>query len=306
MPITSSFHNAVILSIVDYSKEHNQNVFPLIGRLIYDLTCIISSSGQAISGEVKEALRKHKVKQCAIFGWGDNEEKHQRKHCARWLMKVENKLKTDDLNDLTWCDVITYLMFIQSNCHHHGHVVVSKICKSPDSFLNFFYKSKNGFEPEKTPEQCKGSGSSGSVDAHLLKYRDASWVLKSRARDPSYKAEPLSYYWIEAYYLDAKELLLFNDLATPTRPRVTLGWTSRQHDYIPWGSVLNLLRSYYELPPLSGEYSLGIISAKQPYPYQPVMNNQNESKNNPEPCNGLWVASAVGLVTYLGMSLLKR
>mgnify|MGYP001481883719 FL=1 len=301
MPITSPFHNAAILSIVDYSKEYNQNVFPLIGRLIYDLTGIISTSGHPLPGEIKEALEKHKMKQCAIFGWGDNEEKHQRKHCARWLMKVEKKLKTNDLNDLTWCDVITYLMFIQSNCHHFGHRVVSKICKSPESFMNFFYKSKNGFEPEKTLEQCKGSNSSGSVEAHLLKYRDASWAIQSRARDPSQKAELLSYYWVEAFYLDKKELLLFNDLATPTKPRRTLGWTSRQHDYIPWGSVLNLLRSYYELPPLSGEYSLGIISAKQP-----AMNNQNEHKNNPEPCNNLWMASVVGLVTYIGMALLKK
>ena len=53
-------------------------------------------------------------------------------------------------------------MFIQSNCHHHGNQKYPKICKTPESFLNFFYKSKNGFDPEKTPEQCRGYPWSGS------------------------------------------------------------------------------------------------------------------------------------------------
>ena len=310
MPITTSFHDAVILSIVEYSRVPGVGfhtgpgqVYDLLRRLIYDLTHITSSSGVPSQGEVKEILKKHQKKQCAVFGWGDNEEKHERKHCARWLTKVEKKLrKTEDLDDLTWCDVITYLMFIQSNCHHHGNQKYPKICKTPESFLNFFYKSKNGFDPEKTPEQCRGYPWSGSEGGSGNRNPEGDpWDTRraGRKRDPTKEAELLSYYWVETFERDKKGLLMFHDLSIHQMgpyllnplpgcardskgPCLTIGWTSSRRDFIPWGAVLNLFREYHKLPPLSGEYFLGAMSTRndiQPYAYN---NKEKEKKGHCE------------------------
>ena len=307
MAITTSFRESVILSIVEYCKEYDLMPYEVIFQLIYDLTHIISGSGVPEEGDVKETLKKHQMKQSAVFGWGDNEEKHVRKHCARWLTKVDRRLKkTKDLDDLTWFDVIIYLMFIQSNCHHHR-----KISKKPESFLNFFYKSKVGFDPEKTQEQCKGepkwSGSSGGPGESSPLSSRYSWdlILGSRKRYPTDKAELLSYYWVGAFERDKEELLMFHDLSIrPGEPRRTIGWTSRLTDFIPWGGVLNRLREYHDLPLLGCEYDLGIMSVRcSDYPPKPrgsSLYKKSEDIGNRDirivlGDIGLWAAATIGL-----------
>ena len=82
------------------------------------------------------------------------------------------------------------------------------------------------------------------------------------------KVEFRGEWWVKAFEREKKELLMFQTLAPNSYlgNRFTTGWfvrgfnNIREGDFIPYGSVLNQLREYYDLPLLSGDYGLGSIS----------------------------------------------
>ena len=238
MEIPPTFHDAVITSIASYAREESINIYDLIRTLIVDLTHIISGSGRNAweAGNPERALDAYNRRLNAIFGWGDDMEKHKRKHCAKFLTKVDKFLKKEkeEWDDITWCDVITYLIFIQSNCHHRGKALHStQICKSPDSFLNFFHKSKNGHFVSSTINQSE----------------DGLEISFDRSREGTKKAEYLAWWWVKVYKEDVHNLLMFHDLVENDVERRTVGWISRgwngNGDFLPWGAVINTLREYH-------------------------------------------------------------
>ena len=284
MTIPALFHNAIIDSIASYSKEKSINIYDLIRELIENLTEIISGQGQPFPGDLGIILRKHLKGQCSVFGWGDDHIASKRKPCTDFLIKVDTFLKKnkEQLGDTTWCDMLTYLMFLQSNCHHGDNIISSRIYDFHDSFLNFFYISKNGLD---------------LYTVGMRPFTDEAWI-KERWRESTEKEEHLGEWWTKAYEKDKYDLLMFHDLAYPPKKRTTIGWTIHS-DYIPGGHVINILRNYHGLPSLSGDYGIGMIQGEKNYKRDIKKETYSDSINEAAlgPC-GL-VSISIG--TFLGV-----
>ena len=308
MEIPPTFHNAVITSIASYAREESINIYDLIRTLIVDLTHIISGSGRNAweAGNPERALDAYNRRLNAIFGWGDDMEKHKRKHCAKFLTKVDTFLKKEkeEWDDITWCDVISYLIFIQSNCHHRGKALHStQICKSPDSFLNFFHKSKNGHFVSSTINQSE----------------DGLEISFDRSREGTKKAEYLAWWWVKVYKEDVHNLLMFHDLVEKDVERRTVGWTSRgwngNGDFLPWGAVINTLREYHKLPRLSGDYDVGVMqgrSSNEEIYTQNFRERVNEKTTDDmeeqefDPMNPVIMGILTGITVFISLNIMKK
>ena len=116
-------------------------------------------------------------------------------------------------------------------------------------FLDFFYKSKDGFHPLKqwTRPYEKPLGHLGFIQ---------------ESKEPTERAG----YWVESFEKEKKDLLMFNNWGTYAQgmeQRETTGWFARiskdrDGDIFPYGAVINQLRDHYGLERISGEYDLGI------------------------------------------------
>jgi len=307
MEISPTFHNAVITSIASYAREESINIYDLIRTLIVDLTHIISGSGRNAweAGNPERALDAYNRRLNAVFGWGDDMEKHKRKHCAKFLTKVDMFLKKEKeaWDDITWCDVITYLIFIQSNCHHRGKTLHStQICKSPDSFLNFFHKSKNGLDvPPKFNQSENGLVCSFT-----------------RSREGTKTAEHLAWWWVKVYNEDVIDLLMFHDLVENHAERNTVGWISRgwngNGDFLPWGAVINTLREYHKLPRLCGDYDVGVMQGRtsnEEVYTQNFRERVNEKTTDMEeqdfdPMNPVLMGILTGITVFISLNIMKK
>jgi len=308
MEISPTFHNAVITSIASYAREESINIYDLIRTLIADLTHIISGSGRNAweAGNPERALDAYNKRLNAIFGWGDDMEKHKRKHCAKFLTKVDefHKKAKEEWSDITWCDVITYLIFIQSNCHHRGKTLHStQICKSPDSFLNSFHKSKNGLDvPPKFNQSENGL---------VINY--------TRSREGTKKAEYLAGWWVKVYKEDVHNLLMFHDLVENDVERRTVGWISRgwngNGDFLPWGAVINTLREYHKLPRLCGDYDVGVMqgrSSNEEIYTQNFRERVNEKTvanmedQDFDPMNPVLMGILTGITVFISLNIMKK
>lgn len=308
MEIPPTFHDAVITSIASYAREESINIYDLIRTLIVDLTHIISGSGRNAweAGNPERALDAYNRRLNAVFGWGDDMEKHKRKHCAKFLTKVDMFLKKEKeaWDDITWCDVITYLIFIQSNCHHRGKTLHStQICKSPDSFLNFFHKSKNGLDvPPKFNQSENGLVCSFT-----------------RSREGTKTAEHLAWWWVKVYNEDVIDLLMFHDLVENHAERRTVGWTSRgwngNGDFLPWGAVINTLREYHKLPRLCGDYDVGVMQGRtsnEEIYTQNFRERVNEKTTDDmeepdfDPMNPVLMGIITGITVFISLNIMKK
>ena len=307
MEIPPTFHDAVITSIASYAREESINIYDLIRTLIADLTHIISGSGRNAweAGNPERALDSYNRRLNAVFGWGDDMDKHKRKHCAKFLTKVDefHKKAKEEWSDITWCDVITYLIFIQSNCHHRGKTLHStQICKSPDSFLNFFHKSKNGLDvPPKFNQSENGL---------VISY--------TRSREGTKTAEHLAWWWVKVYNEDVLDLLMFHDLVENHAERRTVGWISRgwngNGDFLPWGAVINTLREYHKLPRLCGDYDVGVMqgrSSNEEVYTQNFRERVNEKTTDMEeqdfdPMNPVLMGIITGITVFISLNIMKK
>lgn len=256
MGVTSFFHNALIHSIVEITKGNdNIAIFDFIKLMISETNWILSPGERDFGDEpIAKYVKKHIDGQYSYPLIGLRREALRERSLNLYrdcLVKIHKALNGDW--DVSWFEFITYLLFIQSNCHHKGGNTNShKLCRSPDSFLDFFYKSKAAFNPWLPWEK-----------ADRLRYgRDIKDIPETKT------AELRGEWWVSAFEREKKTLLLFETLA-PSHylgKRLTTGWVVRgftdiiNGDILPQGSVLNQLRDHYGLPELSGDYGLGVMS----------------------------------------------
>ena len=264
MAVTSLFHAALIHSIVEITKENeNIAIFDFIKLMISETNWILSPGERDFGDEpIAKYVKKHIDGQYSYPLIGLRREALRERSLDLYrdcLVKIHEALNGDW--DVSWFEFITYLIFIQSNCHHKGENINShKLCRSSDSFLDFFYKSKAAFNPWLPWEK-----------ADRLRYgRDIKDIPETKT------AELRGEWWVSAFEREKKILLLFETLA-PSHylgKRLTTGWVVRgftdiiKGDFIPQGSVLNQLRRHYELPELSGDYGLGCMSVQSDVLYE--------------------------------------
>ena len=278
--IDSKFHDAIILSIVVVTRE-NEGIgmykqqgdappFTSISKCVrlyiegeYCYPLISRQYGTPIDGTLKIYI------EC--------------------LVKIHESLNGDW--EVSWYELLTYLLFIQSNCHHKGNINSHKLCMSPDSFLNFFYKSKNAFNPWSRWEESDN-----------IRYgRTIEDIPKTKT------AELRGEWWVEAFKREKKILLMFETLA-PSHylgRRLTTGWVvrgfkSEERDILPQGSVLNQLRRYYNLPELSGDYGLGCMSVNRDMSYEFEVKKKDEGVIVCELFNlAIWSISVICLSRFV-------
>ena len=289
MTITVPFHNAIILSLVSISDKYGYGIFHLLQAMIRQTNRILSPGDYYLQDESPE----YSIKKLQKGEWGGrlgaqshyqkSDMGHEISIYQEWIINVYKLFrKEQDKDDINWYDLITYLLFIQSNCHHKGNMNSSKLCRNGNSFKNFFYKSNNGFHPSN----------------HSFRHNE-TWKNK-RTRESTSNHGLLGDWWIKMFYYDRDKLLMFNDLSNLGREDPSLGWTVRGFgtdelpgDWIPHGSVINQLRRYYDLPLLSGDYSLGIISVSQKNNYLPC-----HDKKEKEHDHCMVIGSIIGIVSF--------
>ncbi|MBD23816.1 MAG: hypothetical protein CMG46_02260 [Candidatus Marinimicrobia bacterium] len=255
MAISPSVHNALILSIVKMSKEESIDIFDIIQMLISETNWILSPGArdfgrEPISNYVQNFLDGLYCYPLYVqFHWPESRSRCKvlYRDCLVLIHKsLSGGLYGDFWKEVSWYEFLTYLLFIQSNCHHKGNINSSRLCRNSDSFLNFFYKSKSGFNPL---SQWENNGDKPRMNV----------IHKSNTN--VFRAP----FWVKAFENEKRDLLMFDTLA-PNHylgNRTTTGWTVRgggRMDIIPYGCVLNQLREYYDLPLLSGDYGLGCMS----------------------------------------------
>ena len=309
MTITSFFHDALIHSIVEMTKENeNITIFDFIKLMIRETNWILSP-GERDFGDVPVAkyVKKHIDGQYSYPLIGLRREARRERSLNLYrdcLVKIHKALNGDW--DVSWFEFITYLLFIQSNCHHKGNPfsMTPKLCRSPDSFLDFFYKSKSAFDPWSQWEKL-------GVFRSTPGFADSSWDIENIP--PTKTSELRGEWWIKAFEREKKVFLMFETLA-PSHylgNRFTIGWVVRRCDILPQGSVLNQLRKYYELPELSGDYGLGYMSSlttnKTSYVSEPKNNDKDKSnkKNNDDMCVYFNLGMCVGCGIICMFRLLK-
>ena len=299
MGVTSYFHNALILSIVEMTKENEKySIFDFIKLMISETNWILSPGARDFGDEpIAKYVQLHIG---GGYSYPLTTQNHQRgtpmeekrNLYSKCLIKIHGKFDGD--HEVSWFDLLTYLLFIQSNCHHKGNPFspTPKLCRNADSFLNFFYKSKSAFNPW---SQWEKSG---------LRYTPVMDYIQET------KTEELrGEWWVKAFEREKETFLLFQTLA-PTHylgTRHTTGWVVRglkpgEGDILPQGSVLNQLRDHYGLPELSGDYGLGVMSVTSKLPDEPEIKEKDKEKDtnpNDEMCVyfNLGMCFGIGIVS---------
>jgi hypothetical protein len=297
MGVTSYFHNALILSIVEMTKENEKySIFDFIKLMISETNWILSPGARDFGDEpIAKYVQLHIDGQYSYPLIGLRREALRERSLNLYrdcLVKIHNKFDGD--HGVSWFDLLTYLLFIQSNCHHKGNPFspTPKLCRNADSFLNFFYKSKSAFNPW---SQWEKSG---------LRYTPVMDYIQET------KTEELrGEWWVKAFEREKETFLLFQTLA-PTHylgTRHTTGWVVRglkpgEGDILPQGSVLNQLRDHYGLPELSGDYGLGVMSVTSKVSDGPEIKDKDKEKDtnpNDEMCVyfNLGMCFGIGIVS---------
>ena len=247
MGISLEFHNALIKSIVDISKRRGINIFRIIKLVISETNWTLSQGERGFGDKpISKYVQKHIDGEYSYPLVSQHPGTRREVHLNLYrdcLIRIHEYLNGDW--EVSWFDFLTYLLFIQSNCHHKGGINSHKLCRNSDSFLDFFYKSKSGFDPW-----------------YFTADFGNNVILETK------KAELRGDWWVKTFELELNSFLMFDSLA-PTRGlkgRNTTGWivigmNGIGSDFLPHGSVINQLRMYYGLPTLSGEYGLGVMAA---------------------------------------------
>jgi len=276
MVITSSFHNALIHSLVDMARENeNIGIFEFIKLMISETNWQLSAGERAFGpSSVAQYVQKHidgKYSYPLVSQHPGTRREKSMNLYRDCLINIHDSLDGDlDWPGVSWFEMITYLIFIQTNCHHKGNTNSNDLCLNPMSFLNFFFKSKSAFNPW---EQWGRINDSPQMD-----------IIKETETE-EFRGE----WWVTAFEREKEELLMFHTLS-PTNYigiRFTTGWIVRgfnknDGDVIPFGSVLNNLREYYGLPMLSGDYGLGCMSEKKNILFEIETENTNEGNTENE------------------------
>tara|TARA_B100000902_G_C27203605_1_gene860385 strand:+ start:209 stop:1105 length:897 start_codon:yes stop_codon:yes gene_type:complete len=264
MGVTPLFHDALILSIVEMVKGNEEySIFDFIQLMIRETNWVLSPGARDLGfGPLSEFVQMYVDGKYSypLISQHYGSSKEKKKILYRDCLVKIHKILNEEW-DVTWYEFLTYLLFIQSNCHHKGG---NKLCRNSNSFLNFFYKSKSAFNPW---SQWEKSG---------LKYSPVMDYIQE-TKTEEFRGE----WWVNAFEREKKVILMFHTLA-PTHylgTRFTTGWIDRglkpnEGDILPQGSVLNQLREYYELPSLSGDYGLGCISEKNKVQDEPVLKDK--------------------------------
>ena len=276
--LSSTFHNALILSIVEMVKENEGiRIFDFIQMMITETNSILSPGDinlgpSSVSMYVERYINGKYSYPLVSHHYGTPREKIRILY-RECLLKIHKHFNRD-WGGISWFDFLTYLLFIQSNCHHKGNPfsTTPKLCRSPDSFLDFFYKSKSAFNPWSQWEKL-------GVFRSTPGFADSSWDIENIP--PTKTSELRGEWWIKAFEREKKIFLMFETLA-PSHylgNRFTIGWVVRRCDILPQGSVLNQLRKYYELPELSGDYGLGCMSERS-HVFKGSYNKENGVEKN--------------------------
>ena len=298
MGVTPAFHNALIHSVVDITNEKDIGIFDFIQLMIGETNWILSPGERDFGpSSVSKYVQKHidglysypLVSQ--HYGTPVEKKRFLYRDC---LVKIHETLNGEW--DVSWFELLTYLLFIQSNCHHKGDFNSHKLCRNPDSFLNFFYKSKSAFNPW---SQWEKSG---------LRYSPVMDYIQQ-----SKKEELRGEWWVKAFEREKKNLLMFHTLS-PSHylgSRATTGWVVRgfndiiKADNLPQGSVLNQLREHYELPLLSGDYGLGCMSVKNDVRDESFLKDKVEETEKIN-CDNMCVYFNLGFCIGCGVTLMTR
>tara|TARA_Y100000817_G_scaffold105093_1_gene82314 strand:+ start:613 stop:1509 length:897 start_codon:yes stop_codon:yes gene_type:complete len=272
MGVTSLFHNALIHSIVEMTKENEDiSIFDFIRLMVSETNWILSPGARdfgpsSVSKIVQRFVQGIHSYPLISEHYGTPKEK-KRILYRDCLVKIHETLNREW--DVSWYDLLTYLLFIQSNCHHKGNTNSHKLCRNSDSFLDFFYKSKSEFNPWSQWELSR---------LHYSPVMDYIQETKT--------AQLRGEWWVKAFEREKENFLMFETLA-PTHylgTRFTTGWVVRgfkpeEGDFLPQGSVLNQLREHYELPLLSGDYGLGCMSVTNKVLDGPNLKDNDKDKD---------------------------
>ena len=272
MGVTSLFHNALIHSIVEMTKENEDiSIFDFIRLMVSETNWILSPGARdfgpsSVSKIVQRFVQGIHSYPLISEHYGTPKEK-KRILYRDCLVKIHETLNREW--DVSWFDFLTYLLFIQSNCHHKGNTNSHKLCRNSDSFLDFFYKSKSEFNPWSQWELSRLHYSS------VMDYIQETKTAQLRGE-----------WWVKAFEREKENFLMFGTLA-PSHylgKRLTTGWVVRgfkpeEGDFLPQGSVLNQLREHYELPLLSGDYGLGCMSVTNKVLDGPNLKDNDKDKD---------------------------
>ena len=260
--VTCEFHNALVQSLANVSEEEGIGIYDLIKILIFEMNRVIHASevkfGPSPVFNWLQLLRDKKYSHPFMLQSHQNEERGRKKGLFnKCLLQMTGYMVKSDWNDVSWFEFIMYLLFIQSNTHHrvappekeHWFAAPAWLCRNAESFLNFFYRSKEEFHPLKewTRPDEKPLDHLGFIPG---------------SEEPTDRAG----YWVKRFEEDKTELLMLDNWAGYNQgmeKRETTGWFARsskdrEGDVFPYLNVINQLRDYYGLPRVSGEYDLGV------------------------------------------------
>ena len=260
--ITCEFHNALVLSISAVSDKEGIGIYDLIKILIIEvnqeINCGYVDFGPSPVFNWVQLLRDKRYSHPFMLQSHQKEVRGRKKDLFnKCLLQMTGYMGKSDWNDVSWFEFITYLLFIQSNTHHRvappekqdWAAAPAWLCRNVESFLDFFYKSKDGFHPLKewTRQFEKPLDHLGCIP---------------ETDEPKERA----WYWVKRFEEEKRDLLMFRNWAGYNQgmeQRETTGWFARTSkdkdgDIFPYGAVINQLRDHYGLERISGEYDLGI------------------------------------------------
>ena len=298
MGVTSLFHNALIHSIVEMTKENEEiSIFDFIQLMISETNWILSPGERDFGASSVSKIVQRYVQGIYSYplisehyGIPKVKEKILYRDC---LVKIHESLNGEW--EVSWFDFLTYLLFIQSNCHHKGDNNSHKLCRNSDSFLDFFYKSKSAFNPWSQWELSR------------LQYSPVMDYIQETKT-----AQLRGEWWVKAFEREKEKFLMFQTLA-PSHylgTRFTTGWVVRgfkgiiQGDFLPQGSVLNQLRKHYELPELSGDYGLVCISVESDVLYK--LEDKDKDKDKDKEKDNTCVYFNLGFGIAFGIVCMQR
>ena len=265
--ITAEFHNALVRSIAAVSDEEGVGIYDLIKILIFEMNQVIHISevkfGPSPVFHWVQLLRDKNYRHPFMLQSHQNEARGRKKGLFnKCLLEMTRYMVKTDWNDVSWYEFITYLLFIQSNTHHklappskQGWAAAPAwLCRNSESFLDFFYRSKEEFNPLKEWTH---------PDEKPLDHLDCI----SASDEPKKRA----WYWVERFEKEKKDLLMLDNWEGYNQgleKRETTGWfvrssKERDGDVFPCVSVINDLRALEMLPRISGEYDLGVQQANR-------------------------------------------
>jgi len=287
--VEACFHDALILSIVKVTKENEIGIFEFIKLMISETNWILSPGARDfgpspvaiyVQTHINGGYSYPLISQSYHRGTFRERNRKLYRDCLVNIHEILN----GDWEEVSWYDFLTYILFIQSNCHHKGNPNFSKLCRNSDSFLNFFYKSKSAFNPWSQWELSD------------LQYTPVMEYIKE-TKTAEFRGE----WWVNAFKREKEIFLMFETLAPSNSlgVRFTTGWVVRGingkgGDILPSGHVINQLRDNYNLPSLTGDYGLGCISRDLHYEYKGEDKEEKEENELFNFCDFVYVS--IGLV----------